>query len=143
MSEFGIKISGALGDIINITPVIKYLSRCHNQRLYLETDLPHLFKNNPYIEKIYDYEGHKVCMANVENEIVSELGNALSSRPQCDFAILWNYDHINEKYNVSMRSTDKVDVSVICKKFGGGGHPNASGCKLEEHPVVVFGKNKK
>jgi len=54
MSEFGIKISGCLGDIINITPVIKYLSRCHNQKLYLETNLPHLFKNNPYIEKIYD-----------------------------------------------------------------------------------------
>ncbi len=54
MSKFGIKISGCLGDIINITPVIKYLSRCHNQKLYLETNLPHLFKNNPYLEKIYD-----------------------------------------------------------------------------------------
>ena len=54
MSEFGIKIAGCLGDIVNITPVIKYLSKCHNQKLHLETNLPHLFKNNPYIEKIYD-----------------------------------------------------------------------------------------
>jgi hypothetical protein len=54
MSEFGIKIAGCLGDIVNITPVIKYLSKCHNQKLYLETNLPNLFKNNPYIEKIYD-----------------------------------------------------------------------------------------
>jgi hypothetical protein len=30
------------------------LSRCHNQKLYLETNLPHLFKNNPHIETIYD-----------------------------------------------------------------------------------------
>lgn len=54
MNKFGIKISGCLGDIINVTPVIKYLSRCHNQKLYLETNLPHLFKNNPYLDTIYD-----------------------------------------------------------------------------------------
>ena len=54
MNKFGIKISGCLGDIINVTPVIKYLSGCHNQKLYLETNLPHLFKNNPYLETIYD-----------------------------------------------------------------------------------------
>lgn len=95
------------------------------------------------IKNIYIYEGHKLCMVNVDYDLASDLGSNLSSRPECDFAILWNYDHINEKYNVSMRSTDKVDVSVICKKFGGGGHPNASGCRLEEHPVVVFGKVKR
>ena len=95
------------------------------------------------IKKIYIYEGHKLCMANVDSDYASDLGSNLSSRPECDFAILWNYDHINEKYNVSMRSTNKVDVSVICKKFGGGGHPNASGCKLEEHPVIIFGKKTK
>jgi ADP-heptose:LPS heptosyltransferase len=54
MGKFGISLSGCMGDIINITPTIKYFSRCHNQKLYLETNLPHLFKNNPYIEKIYD-----------------------------------------------------------------------------------------
>lgn len=54
MNKFGIKMSGCLGDIINITPIIKYLSKSHNQKLYLETNLPQLFKNNPYIEKIYD-----------------------------------------------------------------------------------------
>lgn len=54
MSKFGFKISGCLGDIVNATPVFKYVSRCHNQKLLLETNLPHLFKNNPYIEKIYD-----------------------------------------------------------------------------------------
>jgi len=98
---------------------------------------------NINIKNIYIYEGHKLCMVNVDSDYASDLGSNLSSRPECDFAILWNYDHINEKYNVSMRSSNKVDVSVICKKFGGGGHPNASGCKLEEHPVIVFGKKKK
>lgn len=100
------------------------------------------YLTDKYIEKIYNYEGHKVCMVNVENELVSELGNALSSRPECDFAILWRYDHVYEKYNVSMRSSDKVDVSQICKKFGGGGHKNAAGCSLTEHPIKIFHQDK-
>ena len=90
------------------------------------------------INKIYKYKGHNVVMANVEYDIVSDLGNALSSRPECDFAILWRYDHVYEKYNISMRSTNKVDVSEICKLFGGGGHKNAAGCATQKHPLIVF-----
>lgn len=90
------------------------------------------------IEKTYIYKGHKVCMANTDGDIVSDLGNALSLDERCDFAILWRYDHISEKYNVSMRSSDKVDVSIICKEFGGGGHKNAAGCSTNEHPIKVF-----
>ena len=32
----------------------------------------------------------------------------------------------------SFRSIDHIDVSAIAKKFGGGGHKNAAGCKVEE-----------
>lgn len=31
---------------------------------------------------------------------------------------------------VSMRSTEKVDCSVICREFEGGGHIRASGCRI-------------
>ena len=40
MKKYGFKISGCLGDIVNATPVFKYVSRCHNQKLLLETNLP-------------------------------------------------------------------------------------------------------
>jgi bifunctional oligoribonuclease and PAP phosphatase NrnA len=33
-------------------------------------------------------------------------------------------------YRVSMRSKGDVDVSVIAKEFGGGGHRNAAGCSV-------------
>jgi len=95
-----------------------------------------------YINNIYIYEGHKLCMVNVDSDLTSDLGHYLTTKPQCDFAILWYYDHISEKYHVSMRSFNKVDVSVICKKFGGGGHPNASACRIDKHPIIVFGKKK-
>jgi phosphoesterase RecJ-like protein len=33
-----------------------------------------------------------------------------------------------DDWRVSMRSKGDVDVNVIAKEFGGGGHKNASGC---------------
>lgn len=38
--------------------------------------------------------------------------------------------HGETSYKISMRSRGKVDVSVICASFGGGGHRNASGCMI-------------
>lgn len=35
------------------------------------------------------------------------------------------------KYKVSMRSNDYVNVSDICYIFGGGGHPKAAGCLIQ------------
>ncbi len=35
------------------------------------------------------------------------------------------------KFKISMRSAEKVNVSEICGKLGGGGHIRAAGCSLE------------
>lgn len=35
-----------------------------------------------------------------------------------------------ESVKISLRSKDSVDVSSIAKRFGGGGHRNASGCNI-------------
>jgi phosphoesterase RecJ-like protein len=40
------------------------------------------------------------------------------------------YETGNHEYKVSMRSTDKVDVSKIASYFGGGGHRKAAGCTM-------------
>ena len=34
------------------------------------------------------------------------------------------------KYRISLRAKERVDVSQIAARFGGGGHPKASGCRL-------------
>ena len=80
-------------------------------------------------------------MANVDTELTSDLGNSLSNRDECDFAILWRYDHEYESYSLSLRSNNKVDVSLICKQFGGGGHKNAAGCNIKMHPLLIFSEN--
>ena len=43
-------------------------------------------------------------------------------------------------YKVSLRSNDKVDVSLIANIFGGGGHTMAAGCKIDEEFNVVKDK---
>lgn len=35
------------------------------------------------------------------------------------------------KFKISVRTTDKVDASVFCQQFGGGGHIRAAGCQIE------------
>ena len=37
----------------------------------------------------------------------------------------------SRRYKISMRSKGVVDVAVICSRFGGGGHKNASGCTID------------
>ena len=43
-----------------------------------------------------------------------------------------------QKYKVSLRSKSKVDVSVIAKHFGGGGHVRAAGVTMKgsSHDVI-------
>jgi phosphoesterase RecJ-like protein len=36
----------------------------------------------------------------------------------------------HEEYRVSLRSKGSIDVSIVAKAFGGGGHTNAAGCTL-------------
>jgi oligoribonuclease NrnB/cAMP/cGMP phosphodiesterase (DHH superfamily) len=88
--------------------------------------------------KVYHWEGKHVYIVNCSSELISDLGNALANKEECHFAVLWNYNHQNEEYRISLRSANKVDVSAICKRYGGGGHPNAAGMTSKIHPSVLF-----
>ena len=71
-----------------------------------------------------DYKG--ILGYNVGN--TSIIGNTfLVNNPDYDF-----YMDVNFRGNFSLRSNDKLDVSAMAAKIGnGGGHPNASGGKIE------------
>lgn len=62
----------------------------------------------------------------------SEIGNELMQTcPGIDFAYTW-YMHSSGGYNISLRSSDEhEDVALIAEKFGGGGHRNAAGCRVD------------
>jgi|TARA_Y100000310_G_scaffold30311_1_gene28827 oligoribonuclease NrnB/cAMP/cGMP phosphodiesterase (DHH superfamily) len=84
------------------------------------------------------FEGQDVLVVNASHWM-SEIGARLA--PDCDFAIIWYYDHQDNFIKVSIRSFhDKVDASEIAKKFGGGGHRKAAGFQLpgDAHLDEIF-----
>ena len=48
-----------------------------------------------------------------------------------EISILLTQKDNEDKYKVSMRSRNYVNVSDICYIFGGGGHPKAAGCLIQ------------
>jgi len=91
-----------------------------------------------HAKRVDNYNGLKVCIVNCPAELSSDVGNILSSMDSIDFAVLWNYNHPSQEYYVSLRSSNKIDVSTIAKSFGGGGHPNASGFGTKINPIILF-----
>jgi len=76
-----------------------------------------------------DYRGYKGILGyNVGS--ASLIGNAfLLANPDYDF-----YMDVNSRGNFSLRSNNKLDVSSMAAEIGnGGGHPNASGGKIENY----------
>jgi uncharacterized protein len=74
------------------------------------------------------YKGMDVSVVN-SSHWISEIGAKLS--PDCDFALIWYYDHNDQKTRVSLRSFhDRIDVSEIAKDYKGGGHKKAAGFTL-------------
>ena len=70
---------------------------------------------------------------------MSEIGARLA--PDCDFALIWYWDHEEKMTKVSLRAFHEgVDVSEVAKNFGGGGHKKAAGFTLskEKHIEELF-----
>jgi uncharacterized protein len=87
-------------------------------------------------------DGKDVMVVNASHWM-SEIGSRLA--PDCDFAMIWYWDHEDQHTKVSLRAFhETVDVSEIAKKFGGGGHKKASGFQLpkNKHIEDLFDKPK-
>ena len=87
-------------------------------------------------------DGKDVMVVNASHWM-SEIGARLA--PDCDFAMIWYWDHEAGHTKVSLRAFhETVDVSEISKKFGGGGHKKAGGFQLpkNKHIEDLFDKPK-
>lgn len=78
--------------------------------------------------KVIEFEGHRCAIINCNKTFVSEISHMLMEKYQCPIAIGYVVKPDNT-VEFSMRGEDKsdVDVSAICKKYGGGGHAKAAG----------------
>ena len=70
------------------------------------------------------------CVVN-STVFASELGNAMCVQCGAAMGVVWQYDHDQGITNVSLRSnSDEVDVSLMAKSMGGGGHRRAAGFEV-------------
>jgi hypothetical protein len=93
------------------------------------------------IEATIDWENktYRIWLAGNINPILrSELGNGLCSKPfkdgcMPDFSACWQYDPKSDEWWISLRGipSRSPDLSVLASKFGGGGHPMASGITIK------------
>ena len=64
---------------------------------------------------------------------MSDYGNLLCkehiAEHNCDFAGVY-YRYTQDAFKFSCRSIGEFDVSTLCRRFGGGGHKNASGFEI-------------
>lgn len=74
-----------------------------------------------------EFHGHKTLAVNWSLE-ASDMGEYIYKNLGYDIALMFYYT--GEVWNFSLRS-DKVDVSELALKFGGGGHPGAAGFRQQ------------
>lgn len=100
----------------------------------------------PYAENAIDHAcksavrkkllGNDVLVVNSAHWI-SEIGMKLAT--DCDFAIVWYWNHEQEYAKVSLRSFHSdVDCGTIAKKFGGGGHSDIAGFEYRGSVEKLF-----
>lgn len=73
--------------------------------------------------------GHDAYVVNCTSaELASDVGNELAEEGV--MAVMWWFDTVTGQAVVSLRSIGDLDVSIIAKRVGGGGHKNAAGCSM-------------
>lgn len=91
---------------------------------YEDSIINEIIKNNAYP---VIFEGHTIYAINAPRFLRSQIGMLLSKKNP-PFALVWHRD--KNRIEVSLRSNGDLNVSKIALKFGGGGHPNATGFSL-------------
>lgn len=87
-----------------------------------------LFSDGAISVSTLDFEQKKAL--GVPDEYLDVLINIARSIDGIKVAASVKQSSPDDTYKVSLRSTCDIDVSLICAKFGGGGHSKASGCTL-------------
>jgi hypothetical protein len=64
--EYGLKMQGHFGDVLSITPIVKYISQKQGKKLLIETNQPQVFKNNPFVKDIYNTNNNEVLPEGVK-----------------------------------------------------------------------------
>lgn len=106
-----------------------YLSDFELEMLrYKQVEIDNYIKKKSKQTIAKEIQGYKAGVIFAE-QYHSELGNALAkNNPDLDFIVI-----INPSQSVSYRGIkDTIDLGIVAKIYGGGGHPQASGSPISD-----------
>lgn len=63
-------------------------------------------------------------------ELTSYLGQHLMDTYKVSLTLLWHIDHASQQLKLSLRSTAPVNTLDLVRRYGGGGHPQASALSI-------------
>lgn len=95
---------------------------------YRDIIISKIVSKTNYVLHKHDNDYVIVGYAN-NSEFKSDIGNKILDVSKfIDFSCIWDYQYNKNHTQYSLRSSDeRIDVSQIASKFGGGGHRNAAG----------------
>ena len=92
---------------------------------YIEKENEVLIDSSAYFINI---EGYKAVVLNVLYK-----NSQVFDSVKDDYDIMICYGYTGNLWTISLYTTkDDIDVSIIAKKYGGGGHHNAAGCQVHD-----------
>lgn len=86
------------------------------------------------------FEGHEIWVLNISRRYRSILGNKLAELNQASGGVPLSivYYRYGGSVNLSLRSLGDTDVAAIAEKYGGGGHKNSAGIKINNFSELPF-----
>jgi len=105
----------------------------HAIQRYAESSLADRLKRYSWIGRMEGYDADILCLSGVR-------GSKSFESAEDRTAVLCAYEHAGDKFTVSLYSDQGVDVSVLCKLHGGGGHKGAAGFICKELPIKFVRK---
>ncbi len=109
-----------------------------NEPLFISKPIEKMKFESEIISSLRFYYDGKLSVSLVTNDIIAKYGlsdsdiggvEQLGKAPEgVELAI--TLKERDGGFKISMRSSDRLDCSALCAKFGGGGHHSAAGCFL-------------
>ncbi len=92
------------------------------------------------LDNLEFYHNNQIVVLQMPTDLISELGidegelegiAAISRQVEGAEVGITIKKRDESSYKISLRSSDIIDSSEVCRSFGGGGHKRAAGCMLE------------
>lgn len=85
------------------------------------------------LTNVKSWQDYTIAVTPCIHALASDFAHyVLDSNPDVDFAVSWHKNDSNEYlYSLRSRTDGEVNVSLIAKQYGGGGHKNAAGIRTD------------